>query len=41
VGEVDDQQYSCLLIGDWLNPGLALCNQEESIFEEQISVSIT
>lgn len=34
-GEVGGPQHSCLLIGDWLNPGLAVYTEGESIFEEQ------
>ncbi|KAH8886081.1 hypothetical protein GQ53DRAFT_828449 [Thozetella sp. PMI_491] len=34
-GQVGGPQYSCLLIGDWLNPGLATYTEGQSIFTEQ------
>jgi hypothetical protein len=34
-GLVGGPQYDCLLIGDWLNPGLATYTEGKSIFEEQ------
>ncbi|KAB5562927.1 hypothetical protein GE09DRAFT_1110316 [Coniochaeta sp. 2T2.1] len=34
-GLVGGTQYDCLLISDWLNPGLATYKQGESIFDQQ------
>jgi hypothetical protein len=34
-GQVGGPQYDCLLIGDWLNPGLAKYTEGQSIFDEQ------
>jgi len=34
-GLVGGEQFDCLLIGDWLNPGIATYTEGSSIFEEQ------
>ncbi|KAI5460716.1 hypothetical protein BGZ63DRAFT_425202 [Mariannaea sp. PMI_226] len=34
-GQVGGQQFDCLLVGDWVNPGLATYTEGKSIFDEQ------